>query len=72
VFLEDRTSGEWGSLESRGILESVDGATLRLPMPFRTDGATPVGDNWTVTLAPSWIASSADRAGDSRIVRHAD
>jgi hypothetical protein len=69
VFLEYRVTGEWGSLESRGILESTDNVTLRLPAPFRTEGATLIGDAWKVTLAPGWVVRPGARSGDFQVVR---
>jgi len=42
---------------------------LRLPAPFRSDGATLVGDGWTVTLAPGWVVEPGSRSGDFQIVR---
>jgi hypothetical protein len=68
VFFEYRVSGEWGSLESTGILVSTDG-TLRLPGPFKTGDAALVGDGWKVTLAPGWVVRPAPRAGDFSVER---
>jgi hypothetical protein len=62
VYFEYRVTAEWGTLASTGVLESSDGVTLRLPAPFRTDGATLVGDGWTVTLAPGWVVAPGSRA----------
>jgi hypothetical protein len=64
VFFEYRVTAEWGSLESKGILQSSDGRTLRLPLPFAVDGATLTGEEWTVTLAPGWTVRPAARPGD--------
>ena len=69
VFFEYRVAAEWGRLESTGILESVDGATLRLPLPFRTDGAWMTGENWTIALADGWTVVAGRRAGDLELVR---
>jgi hypothetical protein len=69
VFLEYRTTGEWGSLESRGLLESSDNVSLRLPAPFSTDGVTLSGKDWKVTVAPGWIVQPGARSGDVQLVR---
>jgi hypothetical protein len=69
VFLEYRTTGEWGSLESKGILESSDNVTLRLPGPFTTDSAVLTGNNWKVTVAAGWVVRPGSRMGDFQIVR---
>jgi hypothetical protein len=69
VYFEYRVTAEWGTLASTGVLESSDGVTLRLPAPFRSDGATLAGDGWTVTLAPGWVVAPGSRAGDFQIVR---
>lgn len=72
VFFEYRVTAEWGSLESSGVLESADGATLRLPAPFEVAGDTLVGEGWRVILAPGWGVRGGDRAGDFRVVPNAD
>jgi hypothetical protein len=72
VFLEYRVTAEWGSLESRGVLQSEDGATLRLPAPFETAGNTLTGEGWTIVLSPGWRVRGGDRAGDFRVVRDPD
>lgn len=72
VFLEYRVTAEWGSLESSGVLESADGATLRLPAPFRTTGSTMTGEGWKVVLSPGWGVRGGDRASDYRVVRDPD
>jgi len=72
VFLEYRVTAEWGSLESSGVLQSADGATLRLPAPFQTAGNTLIGEGWKVVLSPGWGVRSGDRAGDFRVVRDPD
>ena len=71
VFFQYRVTGEWGSLESTGVLESSDGSTLSLPAPFRTDGATLEGEGWTITLAPGWVVRPAERTGDFMVGREA-
>lgn len=68
VFFEYRVEAEWGRLESTGILESADGATLRLPLPFRTDGAFMTGERWTIELADGWTVGAGRRAGDLELV----
>jgi hypothetical protein len=72
VFLEYRVTAEWGSLESNGVLQSADGATLRLPAPFQTTGNTLTGEGWKVVLSPGWGVRAGDRAGDFRVVRDPD
>jgi len=67
VFFQYRVSAEWGSLESSGILVGDDG-TLRLPLPYETDGDTLRGDGWTLTLASGWTVRPGGRPGDSRVV----
>ena len=69
VFFEYRVTAEWGSLESTGVLESADGQTLRLPVPFQVDGGTLTGEGWKITLAPGWAARPGRRPGDFEIVR---
>jgi hypothetical protein len=68
VFLEYRVTAEWGSLDSNGVLESADGATLRLPAPFQTAGNTLTAEGWKVVLSPGWGVRGGDRAGDFRVV----
>lgn len=72
VFLEYRVTAEWGSLESSGVLESADGATLRLPAPFQTAGNVLTGEGWRVILAPGWGVRGGDRAGDFRVMPDPD
>jgi hypothetical protein len=72
VFLEYRVAADWGSLESNGVLQSADGATLRLPAPFHTAGNTLTGEGWKVVLSPRWGVRGGDRAGDFRVVRDPD
>jgi hypothetical protein len=72
VFLEYRVTAEWGSLESNGVLQSPDGATLRLPAPFQTAGHTLTGEGWKVVLSPGWGVRGGDRAGDFRVVPDRD
>lgn len=69
VFFEYRVTGEWGSLESRGMLESSDNTTLRLEAPFTQEGSTLTGTSWKVTLAPGWIVRPGARTGDFEVVR---
>lgn len=68
VFLEYRVTAEWGSLESSGVLQAADGATLRLPAPFQRAGNTLTGEGWRVVLSPGWGVRDGDRAGDFRVV----
>ncbi|MFN2443245.1 MAG: hypothetical protein ABR517_11235 [Thermoanaerobaculia bacterium] len=68
VFLEYRVTAEWGSLESSGVLQAADGATLRLPAPFQREGNTLTGEGWRVVLSPGWDVRDGDRAGDFRVV----
>jgi len=68
VFFEYRVTAEWGILESTGILQSDDGATLRLPAPFQSDGAVIKGEGWTITPAPGWLVRPGPRTGDFQIV----
>jgi len=67
VFFEYRVTAEWGTLVSNGILQSSDGATLRLPAPFEVDRDRVTGDGWTVTLAPGWAVLPAARTGDFEV-----
>jgi hypothetical protein len=69
VYFEYRTSADWGSLESTGILESADNTTLRPPSPFQTDGSILSGEGWKLTLALGWVARPGSRAGDFQLVR---
>jgi len=69
VFFAYRVTSEWGSLESSGILESSDGKTLRLPVPFHAAGNTLSGDGWKLTLASGWVVQAGQRTGDFQVVR---
>jgi hypothetical protein len=65
VLFEYRVTAPWGTLESRGgILEAADGLSLRLPLPYRAEETTLVGDGWQITLAEGWIVRPGTRAGD--------
>lgn len=46
-----------------------DDGTRRLPGPVRIDGATLMGEGWTVTVAPGWSVRTGPRPGDYQIVR---
>lgn len=72
VFLEYRVTAEWGSLESSGVLQATDNATLRLPAPFEREGNTLTGEGWKVVLSPGWDVRAGDRAGDFRVVPDPD
>jgi hypothetical protein len=72
VFLGYRVTAEWGTLDSNGVLQSADGATLRLPAPFQPAGNTLTGEGWKVALSPGWGVRGGDRAGDFRVVRDPD
>jgi hypothetical protein len=64
-----RATTEWGRLESTGaILESIDGETLRLPLPLRANGRELAGDGWTITLAAGWSVQPGTRSGDAQVV----
>ncbi len=71
VIFGYQLSAEWGELDSSGILESDDGVTLRLPLPFDTSGRTLTGDGWTIELAAGWTTEPASRPGDLRLVEDA-
>ena len=65
-----RIAGDWGNMEaSTGVLVSADRATRTLPVPFRTEGRTLIGDGWTLTLASGWVVRSGPRPSDSQVVR---
>ena len=51
------------------VLVSIDGATLRLPAPASASGTLLTGEDWTVELAPGWVAQPGSRAGDFQVVR---
>jgi hypothetical protein len=72
VFFEYRVTAEWGTLESKGILESSDGKTLRLPASFRSEGNSLIADGWTITLSPGWSVHPGDRSGDFQILQNED
>lgn len=69
VFFSYRVSAEWGSLEANGVLESVDGATLRLPASFRVEDDRLVGEGWTIQTAPGWGLAPGSRGGDFELAR---
>lgn len=69
VFFSYRVSAEWGSLEATGVLESVDGATLRLPASFRPEGERLIGEGWTINVAPGWGLAPGSRSGDFELAR---
>lgn len=65
VFFEYRVTAPWGSIAATGgLLESSDGQTLRVPMPFTTEGRTLRGAGWEVTLAEGWEVRPGRRPGD--------
>jgi hypothetical protein len=69
VYQQYGVSGEWGSLNTTGILVSTDRTTLTLAGPFTTDGATLTGDGWTVTVADGWQVQPGSRAGHFVLIK---
>ncbi len=70
IFGGYRATTDWGRLESTdAILESIDGTTLRLAAPPRTDGTTLSGNGWTITLAAGWVVRPGPRSGDFQVMR---
>lgn len=73
VFVEYRLTAPWGTIAAtRGLLESSDGQTLRVPAPFTTGAGTLRGDGWEVTVAPGWVVRPGPRPGDFVIARAED
>jgi len=71
VFFHNFTlSARWGRLNvDNGVLRSVDGTTLSVPVTRPLEGATPRGEGWSITLNAGWVVRSAARAGSFTIVR---
>lgn len=65
VFMEYSLTAPWGTISATGgLLESSDGATLRVPGPFTTEGNTLRGEGWEVTVADGWVVRPGPRPGD--------
>jgi hypothetical protein len=65
-----RFSGPWGTLEAeKGVLETSDGRSRRLPAPVPGDDATISGDGWTFKAAAGWVIRPGARRGDYEVVR---
>ena len=60
-----RLSGRCGTLEAeKGVLETSDGRSRRLPAPVPGDGTTISGDGWTFKAAAGWVIREGPRRGD--------
>jgi hypothetical protein len=68
IYPTYRTTAEWGTLEAERVLMSADGATIALPAPASTAGATITGDGWTLTLTAGWTIQPGSRQGDFVVV----
>lgn len=65
-----RMSGRCGTLEAeKGVLESTDGGSRRVPAPVPGDGTTISGDGWTFKAAAGWVIRQGPRPGDYEVVR---
>lgn len=70
VYREYRLTAEWGTMAAtKGVLDQVSDATLRMTGPWEVDGNTIRGDGWTVSINPGWRAEPGPRQGDLRVVR---
>jgi len=71
VFFHNFTlSARWGRLNAdNGVLRSVDGTTLSVPVTRPLEGTTLQGDGWSITLNAGWVVRPAARAGSFTIVR---
>ena len=59
VYVEYRLTAPWGTINAtRGLLESSDGETLRVPGPFTTEGRTLRGDGMGRD-AGRWLGGAA-------------
>ena len=65
-----RLSGACGTLAAeKGVLETSDGRSRRLPAPVPGDGAAISGDGWTFTAGAGWVIREGARRGDYEAVR---
>ena len=65
-----RMSGGCGTLAAeKGVLETSDGRSRRLPAPVPGDGTTISGDGWTFKAGSGWIIREGPRPGDYEVVR---
>lgn len=65
-----RLSGACGTLEAdKGVLETSDGRSRRLPAPVPGDTSTISGDGWTFTAGAGWVIREGARRGDYEAVR---
>jgi hypothetical protein len=71
VFFHNFTlSARWGRLNAdNGVLRSVDGTTLSVPVTRPLEGTTLQGDGWSITLNAGWVVRPAAQAGSFTIVR---
>ncbi len=69
VYQQYRVSGDWGSVETTGVLVSTDRTQLTLSGPFKTDGSTLTGDGWTVSVAKGWQVKPGERPGSFILAR---
>jgi hypothetical protein len=70
VFFRNFTlSAQWGRLNANdGVLRSVDGATLSVPVTAPLEGTTLQGDGWSATVNAGWVVRPAARPGRFAIV----
>ena len=71
VFFHNFTlSARWGRLNANnGVLRSVDGSTLSVPVTGPLEGTTLQGDGWSANLNSGWVVRPAARPGSFTIVR---
>lgn len=70
IFGGYRATAEWGQLEStNATFLTADGEVLHLPLPYRREADTLVGEGWIIVIAPGWIVRAGSRTGDEEITR---
>ena len=68
IFGVYRATTAWGRLEStNAIFLTADGEVLHLPLPYRREADTLIGEGWMIVIAPGWIVRPGPRTGDEEI-----
>ncbi|MGE3525181.1 MAG: hypothetical protein AB7I33_04595 [Gemmatimonadales bacterium] len=71
IYPQYRVSGPWGRIEAEMVLVSLDGNSLRVPLPYTVDGSSLSGEGWQVSVAAGWAVRPGPRAGDFQVVEQA-